>query len=177
VRCAYLTLLGREVDASGLENYLTQVRDGVDKSQIVVQLALSDEGRQRPRILPGLDTFLGAHAPRSLRWHRRLVRRALRPWLDTTAEPLARTLRILDNRLSRIEAALHVQTVDLTAVRSELAQLGISVDSGRGGGTAQVPSAGSGLPRLPLPRQAPAHVERIYRGLQRMWARRVGLPH
>jgi hypothetical protein len=63
----------------------------------------------------------------------------------------------------------------MASVRGELAQLGISMDSARPGGAA--PIAGDSAPSTPLPRQAPVRVEKIYRGLHRMWARRIGMNH
>jgi hypothetical protein len=177
VRCAYLTLFGREVDPSGLESYLDQMRDGVEKTGLVVQMALSDEGRQRPRTLTGLQALID-DAARVPPWPKRLARRLLRPWRETPPEPVARAFRMMDNRLARIEALLQAQATDMASVRGELAQVAISIDAARpGSATAAAPAAGGGTPGTPLPRQAPIRVEQIYRGLQRIWARRIGMNH
>lgn len=176
VRCAYLTLFGREADASGLESYLGQVRGGEEKTTLVIQMALSDEGRQRPRNVPGLEALV--QAGRTVPWHRRLARRLLHPWRQTPAEPVARSFRIMENRLARIEALLQAQASDMASVRGELAQAVISFGAERHAtAAAPVTAASSGTPSTPLPRQAPVRVEQIYRSLRRIWARRIGMPH
>src|ERR1700689_3269130 len=75
VECAYWTILGREVDPSGLRNYLIQVRKGVSKGQIVAELVQSQEGRTRAIDLPGITELLEAYKPRSRTWLGRLFRR------------------------------------------------------------------------------------------------------
>jgi hypothetical protein len=54
IRCAYLTILGREPDPQGRVYYQQRLRNGIDKIQIVAQLYLSKEGRKKNRDIPGL---------------------------------------------------------------------------------------------------------------------------
>ena len=54
LRAAYLTLLRREADPSGLENYLRQLASGCSREQVVFELATSPEGHQADSSLPGL---------------------------------------------------------------------------------------------------------------------------
>lgn len=54
LRAAYLHLLRREADPSGLENYLRQLVGGCSREQVVFELATSPEGHQADSSLPGL---------------------------------------------------------------------------------------------------------------------------
>ena len=54
LRAAYLHLLRREADPSGLENYLRQLAGGCSRAQVVFELATSPEGHQADASLPGL---------------------------------------------------------------------------------------------------------------------------
>lgn len=54
LRTAYLSLLRREADPSGLENYLRQLAGGCSRAQVVFELATSPEGHQADASLPGL---------------------------------------------------------------------------------------------------------------------------
>jgi glycosyltransferase involved in cell wall biosynthesis len=56
IRCAYLSVLGREPDEDGLENYLKKLRDGIGKKDIVAELSLSKEGRTQKANISGLDS-------------------------------------------------------------------------------------------------------------------------
>lgn len=178
VRNAYLTLLGREADPSGLDNYLVLVRSGVDKAEIVATLARSDEGQQRTPTLPGLAGFLAEQSTPPAGWARRTARKLLRPWRETPSDTVTKHLRIVDNQLKRVEALLVSQGADLSALRGELAQLSITMGSPvAGGAVTNPPTVPTTLsPAVPLPRQAPTRVDQIYRGLRRMWIRRIGLP-
>lgn len=52
---AYLALFGREVDPSGLDNYLSQLCSGVSREQVLCELAASPEAVAFGRALPGMD--------------------------------------------------------------------------------------------------------------------------
>jgi GT2 family glycosyltransferase len=53
VRTAYLTVLNREVDSDGLENYLAELKAGISKFTIVARLRRSQEGQQKSLPLAG----------------------------------------------------------------------------------------------------------------------------
>jgi len=54
LRAAYMHLLRREADPSGLENYRRQLAGGCSREQVVLELATSPEGHQADASLPGL---------------------------------------------------------------------------------------------------------------------------
>jgi hypothetical protein len=57
---AYATLLRRPADNAGLEFYAGQLRDGIDKLDVLRSLSISPEGRARDVHLPGLEASLAA---------------------------------------------------------------------------------------------------------------------
>lgn len=65
---AYLQILGREVDADGLDHYLGQLRGGEDKRKLLMKLRYSDEGRQQ-----GGQINVGANL-RFTYWKEKLLR-------------------------------------------------------------------------------------------------------
>ena len=108
VSAAYRSVLDRAVDGDGLRNYLAQVRRGVSKERILAELAASPEGRAKAVPLPGLPQLLAEHGPRP----RCRLCRLLRRLVADAIEPLLQQLRILDNRLYRLERA--TATIKLT---------------------------------------------------------------
>jgi FkbM family methyltransferase len=74
LECAYRTLLGRSIDAPGMDFYLARLRGGVHKEQIVAEMRLSPEGERRASTLSGLDALVRQHMHRQLP----LIGRALR---------------------------------------------------------------------------------------------------
>ncbi|NIF80751.1 DUF4915 domain-containing protein [Paraburkholderia sp. Cy-641] len=75
VGCAYRTLLRREPDVEGFGYYIQRLRNGVEKSEIIAQLALSKEGHARNVDLPGLQSLLRTHWWRNLPIVGNLLRR------------------------------------------------------------------------------------------------------
>jgi glycosyltransferase involved in cell wall biosynthesis len=61
IRCAYLSVLGREPDEDGLESYLKKLRDGIGKKDIVAELSLSKEGRIQIANISGLDLAIAEY--------------------------------------------------------------------------------------------------------------------
>jgi 2-polyprenyl-3-methyl-5-hydroxy-6-metoxy-1,4-benzoquinol methylase len=57
VRAAYRLVLNREVDPTGLSDYLRQRKAGVPQLLLVSLLMISSEGRQQPNQLPGFFYF------------------------------------------------------------------------------------------------------------------------
>jgi hypothetical protein len=58
VRQAYLALLGRSVDPSGLQHYTGQLSKGVSKTQIVADIYSDPEGQQYKSPLSGLEDLV-----------------------------------------------------------------------------------------------------------------------
>lgn len=98
VRCAYLTLLGREADASGLSNYVRQLRRGAAKVQLIVELAESEEGRNAGPKLQGLAELVEANKLRPPSLLKRVAARISHVLLA----PLAPQLRAMDNEIHAI---------------------------------------------------------------------------
>jgi hypothetical protein len=64
VACAYLTILKRPADDAGLAGYVTHLRAGMSKPEVLTALAGSDEGRAAGCDLAGLDELLQEAQPR-----------------------------------------------------------------------------------------------------------------
>jgi GT2 family glycosyltransferase len=75
VRHAYATLLGRPADETGFAFYLGQLRDGVDRLEILRSFSVSPEGRARDARLAGLAERLAERSRPSTRIIRRLLGR------------------------------------------------------------------------------------------------------
>ncbi len=116
VQCAYRTLLGRPADVAGLENYLGEMRNGVSKPQIVVELSSSAEGRQRTHRLPGLDSFIEGHARR----RSSLMSRLLKRLGGTSAESIEQQFRAADFRLREFSNATQFRLNQLDAIAAQL---------------------------------------------------------
>src|ERR1700730_3599760 len=100
VRVAYLTLLGRHVDPGGLATYVGHLRLGRDKRELIVDLALSEEGRGVAVDVSGLnallDNFGTGKPPLGAQFIKRLT--------ADTVSPIQTQLRALENRLYRFGA-------------------------------------------------------------------------
>lgn len=100
VRCAYVSVLGREVDSDGLASYVGHVRAGADRLTLIHAIANSDEGIMRDRaLLVGLHEALQQVERDRPSFISRLL-----------AEPISRALRpafarmdVCNYRLSKIE--------------------------------------------------------------------------
>ena len=66
IRCAYVTILGRQPDPEGEAFYLARIQTGISKLTVLSQLRCSDEGRTHDPGIAGLD--------RELRRHRNAIR-------------------------------------------------------------------------------------------------------
>ena len=58
---AYLHLLGRAADTAGMAHYSTQLARGAAKTQILAEIALSEEYLRRNRPVKGLDPIVQRH--------------------------------------------------------------------------------------------------------------------
>lgn len=109
---AYRSVLGREPDAAGFENYLQQVRSGVPKEQLIVSMARSDEGVQHAATMQGLRELLSTAVDEPAPLLRRLAKR-----FDTRGIAQAQTfLRVIDNRLYGVEQQMVKQARQMDAL-------------------------------------------------------------
>ncbi|WP_295633378.1 DUF4214 domain-containing protein [Novosphingobium sp.] len=113
VRCAYVTILGRQPDAAGESFYVSRLRSGADKLTILGQLRFSSEGALHDPGIAGLDRVLRRH---------RMANRPLIGWFirlfshqrgETTLE---RSIRSVQNELGIVstrmtEGFLHLNHV------------------------------------------------------------------
>jgi hypothetical protein len=107
---AYMAILGRPPDASGLENYLTQVRTGVAKRQILRAISDSPEGRLRCAELSDLRKAVADSQWRAESFWKRLYR----PLLSMLTDSTERQLRVIDNRLYVVERSVSRQASQLS---------------------------------------------------------------
>lgn len=77
VRCAYVTLLGRQPDSGGEDHYVGRLRYGRSRLAILRELRASREGRMHDPGIAGLDRTLRRHA-----WQRMLGLSWLSPRLS-----------------------------------------------------------------------------------------------
>jgi GT2 family glycosyltransferase len=70
---AYATLLCRPADSAGLEFYAGQLRDGIEKLEVLRSLSISPEGRARDVRLPGLEQQISARGNAAVRLFKRLM--------------------------------------------------------------------------------------------------------
>lgn len=113
VRCAYVTILGRQPDMSGQTDYAQRLRAGESKLDILWQLRRSPEAKQHDPGIAGLD-----HVLRRAAWQRRPFLGALSRFLRADADGHSRTdraLRSLMNAASVHERYLRV-LVDRSAI-------------------------------------------------------------
>jgi len=170
VRSAYWTLLGRQVDDNGLANYLTQLRAGADKADILVALALSLEGKRRQIQVPGMEALFTASQQREpSRWIR-FLRRLATP-LHAPTESLERGWRIVDNHLHRLEATLADQAREIYMLRSDLQSMHARLAS-QAPDTAVATMTAAAL-TAPVDRLVPPRAQQLLGSLRRTRALRL----
>ena len=103
---AYEVILGRSPDAGGLANYLTQVRNGVHRGQIIAEIAQSEEGAAKAPNSTVLQAIIRRHGKRS-RFSLRSIIERLGPSNINLAE---QRIRALENKLYLVEQLSHQQT-------------------------------------------------------------------
>ena len=100
VRCAYVTVLGRQPDPTGEAYYANRIRRGHSKMEILWQLRRSPEGPSHDPGIAGLDRAL-----RRARWERSRAGWLVRPFTHGGVEGAsARPYRVLVNKVGRLEA-------------------------------------------------------------------------
>jgi FkbM family methyltransferase len=100
VQCAYLSLLGRPVDSEGLRTYLTHVRAGADRLDLIRALATSPEGSQLdPDRLSGLREAL-----RNMEGSRpTFISRLITGPVTRALRPLLARVDVCDYRIGKLE--------------------------------------------------------------------------
>lgn len=110
VTAAYRSLLGREPDPYGMQNYLARLKHDIDKGAILYELAISDEGRARAANVGGLQELVRSRAP-SRNWFKRTLNKFRRVELSgarlecmvsAMGHDLDQRLRAMDNRLAEM---------------------------------------------------------------------------
>ncbi|MFL6725631.1 MAG: FkbM family methyltransferase [Sphingomicrobium sp.] len=119
VRCAYVTVLGRQPDPEGEAHYTDRIRCGHSKMEVLWQLRRSDEARGHDPGIAGLD--------RALRWaawgRTRLLGWAVRPFTHTEDDSArSRQHRAILNGIAVIRVEQERQRLLLTRTLPGLAQ-------------------------------------------------------
>jgi GT2 family glycosyltransferase len=108
VDAAYRVILGRRHDPSGFANYLSQLRDGQRKEDIIFELCTSDEGKQR-----NADKSIYAQSIAQSKRRPRVWSRLLQGPVLLALERIERAIRANQNRLYRLEVATHASTASI----------------------------------------------------------------
>ena len=100
IRCAFLTLLGREIDPEGEAYYLSRLRRGYAKIALLKQLRRSAEGRQNDPGIAGLDRAIARYRRANLP----MVGWAVRQFNGEEGDgAAARRLRAIENRIGVLQ--------------------------------------------------------------------------
>ncbi len=168
VRLAYLTLLGREPDDSGMDTYVGLLRAGADRRDLIAVLAESLEGRQASDAVAGLPALLAGYRPQRGILER-LWRRLVPAAVHTRSDAFEQDMRRSGNRLARLESMLARQEEQIGMLRRELERLREHGPAGndRGASPAATPQR-----QMPLPRQVPPAADDALMRLRRIrWLR------
>jgi hypothetical protein len=118
VRCAYLSVLGRPADPSGLAGYVRQVRLGADKKDLVVALATSPEAYKLPTNLQGLKELV--HASKQKRSS--FFLRAIRHLSSEALRPVTMQLQAYEHQLNRLNDSMKARFDNLDAAIERLSR-------------------------------------------------------
>ena len=113
VRCAYVTLLGRQPDLSGQANYAGQIRAGCSKYHVLEQLRRSPEAKHHDPGIAGLDRALQRAA-----WERRPLLGALSRFRRADADGESRSDRMLRSLMNTVSVNHH----NLVAIGERLSE-------------------------------------------------------
>ncbi len=111
VRCAYVTLLGRQPDGPGQSHFLQEVRAGTSKLDVLWRLRRSPEAKAHDPGIAGLDRALNRAA-----WERRPLLGALPRFLRDNSDSNSRT----DRALRSLQNAVSINQRYLDAITSQL---------------------------------------------------------
>ncbi len=182
VQVAYQALLGRQADADGLQTYVTLLRQGMSKSDILCALAVSEEGRaqETARKPAGLDGLLrNQHARLHPSLLQRMWRRLLGPAVFDQAQETQRELRVAANRSYVLEQLLGQLQQDLKQTRADLAEVKELVAAGGQSSSAGAAARGSASQPLPGPGHdpVPPRASTWLHAMRRFSAARHGRAH
>lgn len=113
IRCAYVTILGRQPDPVGEAHYAIRLRAGRSKQEILWQLRKSSEGRQHDPGIAGLDRTLKRARWRRLNPFRRAAVVPAQPVALPAPENQGMLLR-LEHRFASVESKLDTMQRTLT---------------------------------------------------------------
>ena len=133
IRCAYVTILGRQPDPVGEAHYAIRLRAGRSKQEILWQLRKSGEGRQHDPGIAGLDRAL-----KRARWLR------LNPFRRATTEPA----RLEVVRAPEIEGVILRLEHRFASLESKLDRMQRSLTFLEGASLRDVEVEPEGTPRL-----------------------------
>ena len=111
VRCAYVTVLGRQPDLPGQEHFVQQIRAGFSKYDVLDQLRRSPEAKHHDPGIGGFDRSLKRAA-----WERRPLLGAISRLLRADADGQSRT----DKMMRALVNAAWVNHHDLQAISERL---------------------------------------------------------
>lgn len=157
VRCAYVTVLGRQPDPDGEAYYTDRIRRGHSKMEVLWQLRRSPEGADHDPGIAGLDKMLRRHHNARLPFLGSIIRALTGREGDSTAE---RQFRALNNHVAAVR---HEQTLGIAAIQRRLDDYSAELDAihtesqAIGKSVLQLHALGAdrGVPR-DLPENAPA---------------------
>jgi FkbM family methyltransferase len=120
VRCAYVTVLGRQPDTEGEAFYVGLIRSGCSKTQVLWQLRHSDEGRRHDPGIAGLDRALG----RARRARMRLIGGVFRFFNHEEGDTARdRRARATANEIAMVRAAQGAALNELRGLGSDVRTL------------------------------------------------------
>jgi FkbM family methyltransferase len=120
VRCAYVTILGRQPDAEGEAYYSDRIRRGHSKMEVLWQLRRSPEGRKHDSGIAGLDREL--RRARRARMH--LIGGAFRFFNQEEGDGARdRRARATANEIAMLRAVEETALTELRSVGSDLRNL------------------------------------------------------
>lgn len=114
VRCAYVTLLGRQPDLAGEAHYASEIRSGTSKLEVLWRLRRSAEGKDHDPGIAGLDRALNRAA-----FERRPIVGAVARLLRSNADSKAQGVKAL----RAIHNAASVNVRQLAAINKRLDDL------------------------------------------------------
>ena len=97
VRCAYVTVLGRQPDLPGQAHYVEQIRAGNSKLDVLWQLRRSPEAKHHDPGISGFDRSL-----RRAAWQRRPLLGAMSRLLQVDADGQSRSDRLLRSLMNTV---------------------------------------------------------------------------
>jgi FkbM family methyltransferase len=120
VRCAYVTILGRQPDAEGEAYYTDRIRRGHSKMEVLWQLRRSPEGREHDPGIAGLDRELR----RARRARMRLIGGAFRFFNQEEGDGARdRRARATANEIAMLRAVEETALTELRSLGSDLRNL------------------------------------------------------